>query len=225
MPKTEREQDMAERFARETAKHEMTVLHDDGLYRHLRFQQPGTSMYWFELVTWPGKLAFAGDVDGYAFSCTTDMLGFFRQSSWNGGINPTYWDEKVIASRDSVMTYSQDLFNQQVADDLKEAEQDWPGVTAAWNEKVNDFFADYNTEYEHDARAALNNFEFWLGDDSGEPFRFRDTDEWQLKDHNWTFLWCCHAIVWGISQYDAKKATLVSVAAEQSSPQGSGEQS
>ncbi|GAA4221400.1 hypothetical protein FHR32_005070 [Streptosporangium album] len=216
MSRTER--DMAERFARETAAHEMTVLHDDGLYRHLRFQQPGTGMYWFELVTWPGKLAFAGDVDGYAFSCTPDMLGFFRQSSWQGGINPTYWDEKVIASHDSVMTYSQDLFNKQVADDLKEAEEHYPGVTKAWNEKVNGDLAEYNTEHEHDARAALNDFEYLPEGASGEPFRFYDAWEWQLKDYNWSFLWCCHAIVWGIAQYDKAKT----LAPAESSPSQGG---
>ena len=31
---------IAERFKRETAGHQMTVLHDDGLYRHLRFMNP-----------------------------------------------------------------------------------------------------------------------------------------------------------------------------------------
>jgi hypothetical protein len=199
---------IAERFARETAKHEMTVLHNDGLYRHLRFQHPGSSTYWFEVVAWPGKLSITGDVDGYVFSCTQDMFEFFRQSSWQGGINHTYWDEKVVASRDSVMTFSQDLFNKQVADDLKEAEQDWPGVTEAWNEKVNGFLADYNTEYEHDARAALNDFEYLPEGDSGEPFRFQDVWEWQLKDYDWSFLWCCHAIVWAIGQYDARPSSL-----------------
>jgi hypothetical protein len=30
--------DIATRFAKDTATHRMTVLHDDGLYRHLRFE-------------------------------------------------------------------------------------------------------------------------------------------------------------------------------------------
>jgi hypothetical protein len=29
---------IAERFTRETAGHTMTIAHDDGLYRHLRFR-------------------------------------------------------------------------------------------------------------------------------------------------------------------------------------------
>jgi len=202
-------QDIAERFQRDTANHEMTVLHDDGLYRHLKFSNPERRWTsWFEIVTWPGSLAIRGDVkDGYVFVRLADMFEFFRGPV--GRINPDYWSEKVVASRDSFMTYSQDLFNKQVAEDLKEAEADWPGVTKAWDEKVNGDFAEYNTEYEHDASAALNSFEYLPEGHAGEPFRFQDSWEWQLKDFDWSYLWCCHAIVWGIAQYDAKRAPAV----------------
>jgi hypothetical protein len=197
---------MAERFKRETANHVMEIKHDDGLYRHLRFMQPDSSLYWFELVTWPGKLAITGDLDGYMFSRTEDMFDFFRQSSWKGGINPTYWEEKVVAGSDGLMTYDEDLLKQQVADDLKDAEEHYPGVTEAWSEKVTGFFAEYFTSTEHDARNALNDFEYLPEGETGEPFRFQDTWEWQLKDYDWSFLWACHAIVWGISQYDERAA-------------------
>ncbi|MCX4543831.1 hypothetical protein [Streptomyces sp. NBC_01565] len=46
---------IAARFARETAGHEMTVLHEDGLYRHLRFATP-KGYYAFDLVAWKHKL-------------------------------------------------------------------------------------------------------------------------------------------------------------------------
>ena len=45
-----------------TDKHELHVLHSDGLYRHLRFQAPGTGMWHWDLVTWPGSLAIRGDI-------------------------------------------------------------------------------------------------------------------------------------------------------------------
>jgi len=72
--------DTAERFKRDTKDHEMTVLHEDGLYRHLRFRKPagGYSEYWFDLVTWPGVLVIRGDMETFAFSRTEDMLAFFR---------------------------------------------------------------------------------------------------------------------------------------------------
>ena len=41
-------------FAEDVAEHELTVRRDDGLYRHLRFQKPGTWIYGFDLITWPG---------------------------------------------------------------------------------------------------------------------------------------------------------------------------
>jgi hypothetical protein len=35
-----------------------------------------------------------------------------------------------------------------------------------------------------------------------EGFRFTDTWEWDLGDWDWQFLWCCHAVQWGIGQHD-----------------------
>jgi hypothetical protein len=46
----------AARFARETRGHEMTVKHEDGLYRHLVFADPGGNFYRFDIVTWPHNL-------------------------------------------------------------------------------------------------------------------------------------------------------------------------
>ena len=40
-------------------------------------------------------------------------------------------------------------------------------------------------------------------------FTFTDVWEWEFKDYHWWFLWACHAIVWGIAQYDAAKAPAV----------------
>jgi hypothetical protein len=62
---------------------------------------------------------------------------------------------------------------------------------------------DYVTEYEDGARQALEAFQF-------EGFRFEDTQEWNLRDYDWWFLWALHGIVWGIAQYDsAKKLSAV----------------
>src|SRR5699024_12293847 len=43
-------------FVDQTAQHQLAVLHDEGLYRHLRMAAPGTSMWHWEVVTWPGHL-------------------------------------------------------------------------------------------------------------------------------------------------------------------------
>ena len=70
-------------FCKNTENHRLRILHDDGLYRHLRMQsdnekgQPTVIWYW-DIITWPGSLAIRGDVaDGYIFTRDPDMLEFF----------------------------------------------------------------------------------------------------------------------------------------------------
>ena len=238
----------AERFQRETATHKMTVLRDDGLYRHLRFSahhlcndaeyRPTSSFYWFDLITWPGNLTVNGDCGTFTFSRLTDMFEFFRSKY---GISPQYWAEKVRGET-RVKSYSEDKFRALVADEVEEAAKGWPGLAEAVE---HDFYREtvswdmtYDITNEDGARRALSEFEHgttWTGEctcgayEEGiadgdaaqiwrirhtktgckaatkrvEGFRFTDTWEWDLQDYDWTFLWCCHAIRWGISQYDA----------------------
>lgn len=241
--RTKAEREAADRFPRDTAKHEMTILHDDGLYRHLRFANPKYSAYWFDLITAPNSLIFRGDGESFVFTVfgTDDLFDLFRRTSYEGSINPGYWSEKLSSERDAATDYSQHLFDAEVVKELAEAEKDWPGVTDAWNTHVGEG-SEYNTEYESEARRALDDFEFGktfiakcsCGDRSPavdayydamrlekqlkqEPgddhktsieqasFQFHDAHEWDLRDYAWWFLWACHAIVWGIAQYDAAK--------------------
>lgn len=119
--------DAAARFARDTAKHQLTVLHEDGLYRHLRAQQPGTGHCWFDLITWPGTLTIKGDMGTYVFSRAQDMLDFFRRSAWAGQPNLQYWEEKLDAgdTRTGVRAHSEQLLRQHIAEDVTaEAEVD-----------------------------------------------------------------------------------------------------
>jgi hypothetical protein len=204
---------VAERFARDTAGHRMIVLRDDGLYRHIRFQhhiltndaevRPGRSSYWFDLVTWPGCLTINGDCGTFTFSRTTDMFEFFRGDY----VNPQYWAEKVrAADRGGVTVYSPEKFRQEVAGYVKEAEEDWPGLTEAVEREFFGVMAEWNTGTEHDAGVALNSFTYQPDGDTGEPFRFLDAWEWDLTDYAWQYLWCCHAIQWGIARYEAARA-------------------
>lgn len=202
--------DAAARFKRDTEHHEMTVLKDEGMYRHLRFARPDRSGYWFSLTTWPQKLVVNGDVGTYVFSRQEDMFDLIRETA-HGGPNFGYWQEKVVASSSPIVDFSTQLFDMQVAETFEEveAEKHWPGVTAAWDEKVNGCLAEYDTSSEHGARQALNDFTFRPeGAASGdEPFQFYDTWEWELGDYDWKFLWSCHAVLWGVRQYDALKAS------------------
>ncbi len=56
----------------------------------------------------------------------------------------------------------------------------------------------FSLEFETEMRTTLHDFEL-------DDFKFHDT--WEIDGMDWTYhyLWCLHAIVWGIDQYDAVK--------------------
>lgn len=186
--------EIAARFARETSAHRMTVLHDQGLYRHLRFRSANTSEYWFDLVTWPGRLAMCGDVgDDYVFSRLPDMFEFFRADRrW--GINPHYWAEKLGGGRRSVKEYSEQLLRQRVIEQFVE-DAKWGGVPAGTGKALRTWVLNEDLSDEHEARNVLEDFAF-------QGYEFKDVWEWDFRDYDHSFLWACHAIVWGIARYD-----------------------
>lgn len=193
-----------QRFAREIADHTMSVLHDDGLYRHLRFKRPDTLAYYFDIVTWPGYLAYTGDMGAYVFSRTTDMLTFFESES--GRINPHYWSEKLQGEgRDLGREYSHHALRARVlawADELEELDafyDETPAYPSLVREALEREVLHGWTHDEHEGRERLELLEDLTG--------VRETWEWDLRDYELRFLWCCHALVWGIAQYRQATAT------------------
>lgn len=187
--------DIAERFARETADHRMTVLHDDGLYRHLRFRPAtGPSFYWFDLVTIPGTLLFQGDGDSFTFRRVEDMFEFFRGPV--GRINPHYWSEKVTSGRENVTEYDEAKFVAAVEEDFAAHHEFDPIPSSTAREVIRQLLDPEILCHEQTARDAVEHFEC-------DGFRFHDTWEWNLHGYSWWFLWACQAIVWGIACYDA----------------------
>lgn len=185
-----------DRFSRDTATHEMTVLRDDGVYRHLRFKKPSSSSYYFDLVTWPGFLAITGDMGENMFSRLTDMFEFFRDD-----LNPSYWAEKILPNgRDSVKEWASDRFNEIINDllnshlsdcDLDEEEQE------ELRESVKDDLLD--PEDEHQAIESIRNWD-------NENFYIELCDFPSDKNYTLHYIWRCRAISWGIEQYDKFKA-------------------
>lgn len=202
---TRLQEQVAERFAFDVLSHQMTVLHDDGRYRHLRFRRPETSTYWFDLVTWPGCLAINGDMQTFVFSRLTDMFEFFRGP---GPVNVTYWAEKLRASSD-VEGYDEEKFREVVNEIVAEHEADWPGLAKAVENEIFDAWSGTNTASEDLARLAISEFSYKPEGHEGEPFRFMDAWEWNLHEYRYQFLWCLHAIQWGIRKYDAAQHEAV----------------
>ena len=193
------------RFEHDTAVHQMQVLHDDGLYRHLRFKPPDSYVFGFDIITWPGHLAVAGDMGEWVFSRLTDMFEFFDKDT---GINAHYWAEKLRASSDAAKVFSYDVFVVQVWQWLRDTvdmhpEVDEPALTAALREEVIDGYLS-GPGAEHEAHDRLRSFDY-------QGLQISDSWEWDLRDWDSRYLWICWAIVHGIRQYRARPATPVAV--------------
>jgi hypothetical protein len=192
MSARQREANVGEAFKRDVANHQMTVLHDDGLYRHIRFREASSSFYWFDLVTWPHNLTINGDMGCWTLSRLEDMFEFFAGNR----INPGYWDEKVRGEA-RPEKYSEALFRESVTSHIADHADEYPSLAAAVAEEI---FAE-DLSHEEYARELLDSFKH-------DGFEFTDTWEWNFNEHTHRFLWCCYAIQWGIGQYSAARVAV-----------------
>ena len=224
------------RFKGDTATHQMTILRDDGVYRHLRFRRPGTSCYGFDIVTWPGHLAISGDMGAAVFTRLPDMFEFFRTAekhhAEHGGlfINSGYWAEKCVANDGEKKEFSLNLFKAYVRDHFEQYMENEcanaPGFAAARDA----FWAHLNEELlesdELDTGEAIKRLDrFKPGDDNSTygvtadfgayegwftDFKFRDA--WEaassLEDYTFHFLWRLYAISHAVRAYDAAKTEV-----------------
>lgn len=199
-----------EQFLRDVRHHQMRVVRNDGLYRHLRFANPSTCNQWFELLTWPGALAMSGDMGSWLFRRELfrrkqDMFGFFRTTT--GEINPRYWHEKLEAiDRDGAKEFAMEALLKQAF-----ARIDSWGLSEeeAENAKGDLEFELNGNDTQHEALEVLRE---WCYDPEEldamgycQQFSFAD----DIPDGlDWThrYLWACHAIVWAIEQFDKAAA-------------------
>jgi hypothetical protein len=193
-------QQIADRFRRETAGHRLTVLHDHDSYRHLRFENPRHGgLYGFDLLTWPNGLALRGDGPNFILSLrpTADLFEMIRGSN-NGGINPGYWQEKVVAGQ--VKAWSEAKFRDWLIKAARAAETRHPGIVDAVRVEVLDS-DEHNLEHEECARYAVAGFEH-------KGYRLRYPAKWErdFDDWSWEWLWACHALVRGVAEYDLANA-------------------
>lgn len=212
------------RFQKDTAEHAMTVLRDDGLYRHLRFQKPGTWCYGFDIVTWPGYLAITGDMGASLFARTADMIEFFRpergaEPSDELFINPPYWSEKLQANGGETREFREDLFRATIKehfDDFVSSHQADGAERPAWAadlwRELEDQVISEAVEYRSMTLAlkAMQDFQ----PEKGSPYErytFEDVGEYasSLQGYTFHFTWRLYAIAHAVQVYDAAKAQAV----------------
>ncbi|WJN61311.1 hypothetical protein [Pseudomonas sp. SO81] len=197
-------------FLRDVATHELKIIRDEGLYRHLRFKRPGTSCMYFDLITWPGHLCYTGDMGTYVFQRVEDMLEFFRRDCGDElPINPSYWSEKVIAvdggrSAGSVFEYD----HQKFLDAVMDYQGEWlEGLSEEHQAELKDAVWDDVLHWadEHDEHGNYRRVYEFSAEVGGQQFQFTDFFERSMRRFTDRYIWCCRALVWGIGQYDAAK--------------------
>lgn len=211
-----------ERFLKDVRDHQMTVLRDDGVHRHIRFKRPDSGDYYFDLITWPGFLCYTGDMGTYVFSHIEDMFEFFRidQRDWNynraGGlsINPGYWSEKLqaVARHEGCDEFDADRFRLVVNEyrtdwmrDMRERGFCKDDRRELW-EAVESYVLNRADDGEAAAYSAAHEFSYSFG---RETFQLEDFYEHRFKRFTFHFVWCCYALAWGVKKYDEERALPV----------------
>lgn len=200
-----------ESFLKDVANHSMTVLLDNGVYRHLSFSNNGSFNQKFDIVTYPGFLVYSGDMGCFVFSRVNDMFSFFRNDKDRKElqINPSYWGEKLQSvDRDGYhpgyKEYSPEKFKELVEEKVKEWIKEYKITGDVLDElyaTVKEEVLNYSDDGEYTAHESLREYCFHF--DDKHELEFSDTWEWDLKDYTYRYLWCLYALVWGIQKYDA----------------------
>ncbi|MEV7364311.1 hypothetical protein [Streptomyces sp. NPDC091299] len=195
--------EIAARFARDTANHQMIVLHEDDLYRHLRFANPAPDGHTpFDLITWPYNLVVkAGWTFHFDINATEDMFDLFRRTALTGRINPGYWSEKVRAGRDEIEGFDENLFEQQVKQYVVEAIRNGDAPRGIGAEVTRDIFQWGDISHEAGARKELEDFRY-------QDWTFGDVWEWKFSGYTPGFLHCCYAIRRGVDLWDAARKAV-----------------
>jgi hypothetical protein len=210
-------------FLKDVADHQMITLHDDGVYRHIRFKKPETGCMHFDLVTWPGYLAYSGDMGCYVFCRLQDMFEFFRtdreykkRDGQKLAINLGYWSEKLQAvdgSRNSASAteFSEEKFDRAVIEHLVGWVRENAYQTTKderrelWDAVMSDVIGADGDSGGYRKQVAANDFHHFVNKEVGGSFYFQDFWEHDFTEYTHRFVWCCYALAWGIEQYDNAK--------------------
>ncbi len=191
-------------FRGATRNHQLTVLHDDGLYRHLRMAEPGTGIWSWNVVTWPWHLYVGGDIgSGFVWSREEDMLRFMDTANYGDyhsdgspHLQADYWSEKLdIACRDRARRYSPELFTKRVREAIAD------GLLGGWiaRQESKELREELTWVDPHDEVSARE----WL---SSHRKEFPDAWEWDLQDWDHHYLLAAYGVVTTIRAYRAAQS-------------------
>lgn len=192
-------------FAADTSGHQLTILLDQGDHKHLRAhtvdQATGNPrhLYSVDLVTWPGRVAVSGDMDGFTFRADLPTL---RTATQNGDISWSYLAEKVAAGRENVRGFSEEAFHREIRDQVDQATVDGTAPEGLAVEVHDRFLDDDYAETFHTEEAAR-----WVARDfEYSDFIFGGVDEWDLTAYTSDFERAALGVQLVIRLYDRELA-------------------
>ena len=206
--------EIKEKFIKDVKGHQLKIIKDDGVYRHLLFKRQNGSMYWTEIIASPNLLTINGDMGTWVFSRVDDMFEFFRNPELE--INYHYWTEKLKAGRTSCEKFYMNLFYKNITKYIEDYFQDSI-------ENINeDFYDDYlkdivEAEDEIEVVSKIRDFYIYSDDrilkdlpECYKQFNFDDFNEyWKLcYKADYQYVWSLFCIVKIIQEYDKIKGEV-----------------
>ena len=185
-----------------TKHHDMYIFQDDGLYKHLRFKSPETSIGQFDIITWPGYLVIVGDIgSGYVFTADLNMIEWFRYGS--GQIDPYYWMGKLSSTINVLTDFSINKFkkylNRQAEDLAEELGLDIAEVQGQiMQEFENTYIIDERDAYDFVGGLTYNGYSLDYAPEEA-------VEGWM--DFRASYLVACHAIAWAARMYHKYKVS------------------
>lgn len=183
---TDRIEQVRHHSAKDLSEHVIRVVQSKGLHRHWRCRKPGTGVYGFDIITWPGYLCICGDMGDFVFARTSDMLAFMRGAC----MSFSYAAEKCVAQgREGVKEWDRAILDEALDYRLTEYEEDSDEI-AKLREKIEEL-KDDRYESEHDAMEAMYESQLW------------GCELPDCRTYTFHFLWCMFAIKWFCDKIDA----------------------
>lgn len=212
------------RFMNDVKDHQMTILRDEGVYRHIRYKRPSTGNMYFDIITWPGNLCYTGDMGTYVFSRIEDMMYFFAEGKEDEVVtNYYYWTQKAIADSiygNGIKEYSPELAIDTITEEFKNWKFDYLEDTKIEDEDGNltddpyslEFIEEQweRVEYEiisqaHDGPERVYDaamcFSIEKDGNGRRGPNFEDFWEYNCEELTYHYQWCCHALNWAVKKY------------------------
>lgn len=192
-----------DRFLSTVKNHEMTIINDDGLNRHLRFKEPHTNNRYFDIVTWKGHLCITGDMGCAVYSRTEDMFDFFDTGE-DLGINLRYWTQKEVATSIFGQNYN---FDPTI---LPELLNEWKDNWIEDNDPSDEEIRDVEYEIERCEFGSMCEVSDFLYDPPEELEHIIDQDWWEYEFETVSVhhIWRLFAITYAVREYKKYKGEL-----------------